>query len=187
MILRWVAAHSFVIAVTLVANVVKAGDCPVVFQQKVFTDGGDFVSVHGTLTGDGVPYKYNNSRIDCSQQRHECLVTIVDSIGEVGGFCQVFADMPIPLEIVQWTPDRIIASYDNKCGSTVYLLDRHAQTVEVTQRATPEKPECAALDKKLGLAPDPKAYHWTIEDPPFWKDWKTLGPAKALDNLSKNK
>jgi hypothetical protein len=57
------------------------GDCQVVFQQKSFFDTGDFVYVAGTLTGQGIGYKYNTTAISCFKDRNECLVNSIESIG----------------------------------------------------------------------------------------------------------
>jgi hypothetical protein len=76
MSLNPIGTLGFVIGVSFIANTANADDCVVVFQQKVFTDGGEFVSVHGTLAGNGVPYEYNEHKIDCSLKQRHFLITI---------------------------------------------------------------------------------------------------------------
>ena len=146
----------------------EASDSPqVIFNMMLFSDTSDSVHVEGTVTGDGVGYKNNRSSLTCYRDTQTCLSVHVDSLG-----LQIFSIGPpteIPIQV--WTSDRIVADLSLPCGpppaqdlkaqwqttaSTSWLIDRHRHSAEVVVH------ECLT----------PKTYHWTIEDPPFWKKAK---------------
>jgi len=138
----------------------------IIFSIKDFSDAGDTVHVEGTLTGDGVGYKDNRWSITCFQSSRGCLSVRIETLG-----VQVFPiGIPGSFTVRVWTPDRIVADDSAPCGakpdrvkedwqtvtSDTWIIDRNRQTAELIEHPC------------LGS----KTYHWTIEDPPFWKKAK---------------
>jgi hypothetical protein len=146
----------------------------VIFNLKAFDDFGHTVHVEGTLTGDGIGYKNNRSSLTCFQDSRECLAVHIETQG-----MQVFSiGMPVTFTVREWTADRIVADFGVPCGdapstrvkqewqttqSDTWLIDRTRKTAELIEHPC------------LGA----KTYHWTIEDPEFWK--------KATDGLGDSK
>jgi hypothetical protein len=146
----------------------------IIFNMKNFTDTGDMVHVEGTLTGDGIGYKNNRSALTCYHDTEECIATHIDAEGR-----QLFSiGPPVMFTIRLWTADRILADFAVPCGkkpksgfpdnpllqeewqsnaSDTWIIDRTRQTAELTNHPC------------LGA----RIYHWTIEDPPFWKKAKS--------------
>jgi hypothetical protein len=149
----------------------------IIFEMKNFTDTGDMVHVEGTLTGDGIGYKNNRSAVTCYHDTRECTATHIEAAGR-----QVFYNgLPNIFTVRVWKPDRIVADFAVPCGekpkssfpdspfskeewqstaSDTWIIDRARQTAELTDHPC------------LGA----KIYHWTIEDPPFWKKAKSKAP-----------
>ena len=175
----WIAVLSLPMVIAAVNDLhAAADDCPIIFPHKIFTDTGDAVSVTGTLTGNGVPYKYNTRIIECFRDRRECSVTIVDSGAQTDGICHIFVDNMLPLQIIQWNKDQIIATTDARCDSNLYMIDRRAKTVQITM---PSADPCAVSE--LGRSHSGTTYHWTIEEPSFWSDFK-VDPEEAIKKLT---
>jgi hypothetical protein len=146
----------------------------IIFGMKDFTDTGDMVHVEGTLTGDGIGYKNNRSAVTCYRDTRECIVTHIEAGGR-----QVFSiGLPDIFTVRVWKPDRIVADFAVSCGekpkssfpdnplskeewqstaSDTWIIDRARQTAKLTDHPC------------LGA----KIYHWTVEDPPFWKKAKS--------------
>jgi hypothetical protein len=148
--------------VSLAAAPATAADKPpeVIFAAKTFSDLGEIVHVEGTLTGDGIGYKNNHTVLTCYHQRRECSAIQIDSEG-----MQVFSvNLPLPYAIRTWTDDRIVADGELPCGGfETWIIDRTRQTAELIEHP------CS----------DAQTYHWTIEDPLFWKEFKgRLGDRK---------
>jgi len=162
----------FIAACMMMASIISlpsaAGDLPqVLFGMMIFSDTGTAVHVEGTIAGDGVAYKNNSLSLTCYRDTQTCLSVSINSLG-----LQVFSIGPpaeIPIQV--WSADRIVADLSLPCGpppaedlkeqrqttsSTTWLIDRHRQSAELVVH------ECLT----------PKTYHWTIEDPPFWKKAK---------------
>jgi hypothetical protein len=139
----------------------------VIFNPKVFVDTKDVVHVQGTLTGDGIGNKNNRSALTCYQKEEQCLATHIDSQG-----MQVFSlRPPVAFTIRLWAADRITADFAAPCGkppmqrdqkewqvseSITWLIDRTRKTAEVIEHHCSES----------------RTYHWTIEDPSYWRDAK---------------
>jgi hypothetical protein len=55
-----------------------------IFGIKAFSDNpqnsGGFVSISGTLTGDGVGHKNNTVNVSCYKDRFECLISSIEQI-----------------------------------------------------------------------------------------------------------
>jgi hypothetical protein len=146
----------------------------IIFDLKNFTDTGSMVHVEGTLTGEGIGYKNNRQVLTCYRDRRECLAIHIDAEGR-----QVFPiGPPVPFTVRLWTADRIVADFAAPCGdkpkssfpdnpllkeewqttvSDTWIVDRARQTAELIDHPC------------LGA----KTYHWTIEDPAFWKKSKS--------------
>jgi hypothetical protein len=157
-----------------IALAAAADDEPlIIFNLKNFTDIGNMVHVEGTLTGEGIGYKNNRQAVTCYQGRRECLASHIDAEGR-----QVFSiGPPVPFTIQLWAADRIVADFAAPCGnkpksgfpdnpllkeewqtnlSDTWIIDRTRHTAELIDHLC------------LGA----KTYHWTIEDPPFWRKAK---------------
>jgi hypothetical protein len=149
----------------------------IIFDAKSFVDTGNMVHVEGTLTGDGIAYKNNRSVVTCydDPDRQACTSTRIDTTGS-----QVrMIGPPVSYTVRLWTADRIVADFAVPCGnqpvhqlklewrttaSDTWVIDRKRKTAELIEHPC------------LGAA----TYHWTIEDPPFWKKAKEgLGDSKA--------
>jgi hypothetical protein len=111
------------------------------------------VHVEGTLTGDGIGYKNNRAALTCYLYDRECQAVYVNSAGT-----QVFSIGPsIPFTVRLWTGERILADNAAPCGSfSTWIIDSTRQTAELIDHP------CVG----------DKTYHYTIEDPPFWKKAK---------------
>ena len=148
--------HLIIVAiVSLAATSMAAADEPqeVIFAAKTFGDFGNVVHVEGTLTGDGIGYKNNHTVLTCYQEKRECSAIQIDSKG-----LQVFSvNLPLPYAIRVWTAERIMADGQLPCGGfESWIVDRTRQTAELIEHP------CS----------DSHTYHWTIEDPPFWVNFK---------------
>ena len=150
-----------------------AASCPMIFQPKEFLASDDKVSVRGTATSD-VLTLYNSHWIVCYKKQRECWDTDVEGgfpMARDSGICSVEVGAPTRLTAERWTPDLIIATYSDDCGSSgLYIIDRNVGTVTVDERTrvTSRKPKwCADW-------PRPMHWHWTIDDPPFWKEVKSM-------------
>src|SRR5215831_16367483 len=143
-----------------------AADNPsIIFPMKVFTDLGHMVHVGGTLSGEGVGYPNNTSNLICHKERHECEMVFVNTSG-LQIFSLGIADI---FAVSVWEPDRIIADFAAPCGippnavfakewqastSETLIIDRKRETVELSVHPCTEA----------------KLYHWTIENPSFWRN-----------------
>jgi hypothetical protein len=142
----------------LISAAAFADDKPpsIIFNLRSFvdTEGLGFIHVEGTLTGEGLAYKENRSAISCYRDRKECIGTHFDAEG-----MQVFSlHSPEFYTIRAWTPNRVTADTTTACGGLeTWIIDRTKQTAELTTRPCSEE----------------MTYHWTIEEPPFWRDEKT--------------
>lgn len=168
--------HLLPVALLIGMTAPAAGDDQptIIFNMKNFTDTGDMVHVEGTLTGDGIGYKNNRSALTCYHDTEECISTHIDVQGN-----QVFSiGPPVTFTVRLWTEDRIVADFAVFCGtkpksgfpddpllkekwnsnaSDTWIIDRTRQTAELSDHPC------------LGA----KTYHWTIEDPPFWRKNKS--------------
>jgi hypothetical protein len=143
----------------------RAAEPPeLILPMMVFTDMGHLVHVQGTLTGEGLGYKNNHVGLTCYREKAECLEVLINTAGS-----QVFSPgLPIVFDVRLWTADRIIADLAAPRGrppnavfakewqatvSETWIVDRVRQTAEF-------------IDHPCNEA---RTYHWTIEDPPFWR------------------
>jgi hypothetical protein len=115
------------------------------------------VHVEGTLTGDGIGYKNNRAGLACYRDDRECQAVYVNS----AGMHVLFIGPPVPFTVRLWTEDRILADSAAPCGGSscssisfsAWIIDRARHTAELAEHP------CTG----------DKTYHYTIEDPPFWK------------------
>jgi hypothetical protein len=140
----------------------------IIFDTKSFNDtgptdfGDDVVSIAGTLTGDGVANKNNSVSVTCYQDRMECLIYSIAQIGpnQVGRL-----DMPNIFPITNWNSDKILAVESGDtvaCRKGTINIQRKTKTaVWIEEPINQPHPTCKETHTKT--------YHWTIEDPPFWK------------------
>jgi hypothetical protein len=145
--------HALAFILTLVTtNPASADDEPpsVIFSPKIFYNNGNIVHVEGTLAGSGIGYKNNSSAITCYQKRQECIAIHIEAEG-----AQVLSvGLPVSFAVRLWSADRIVADSPTLCGGL------KTWTINLTQQAA-ELIENPCQGGKI--------YHWTIEDPPFWK------------------
>jgi hypothetical protein len=80
----------------------------IIFARKIFVDNpqilGGFVSISGTLTGDGLIYKNNTINIACYKDRTECTASKIDQIGphQLG-------------DVTKWEADEVVADNGIDC------------------------------------------------------------------------
>jgi len=134
-----------------------------VFYDSVETATGDgFVTIKGTLTGDGVSYKKKFINVACYRDRGECLVS---SIEQIGSNQLSSLNGPSIYPITKWDAYEVIATGSGDtvdCRKVTINLERKTQTaVWVEQPINQSRAACKDADTKI--------YNWTIEDPPFWK------------------
>jgi hypothetical protein len=171
------AVTSLIIARLLLMSPAAADDnAPhIIFGMMEFSDTGDAVHVEGTLTGEGIGYKDNRSSLTCYRDSRECIVVQIEALG-----LQVFPlGIPGSLTVRVWAVDRIVADESAPCGTRpdrvkpdewqatsndTWIIDRNRHTVEMILHAC------------LGS----KTYHWTLEDPPFWKKAKEDAVGRKL-------
>lgn len=137
------------------------------FPTETFSDSGLMVHVEGTLTGEGIGYPNNRLALTCYEDKRECVSIDV----ETEGLLVLPIDPPAFFTVRLWTADRIVADFAAPCGyqpeasrkrewqasmSDTWIIDRERQTAEIVDHPC------------LGS----KTYHWTIEDPPIWKNAK---------------
>ena len=140
-----------------------ASDDDILFSQKNVVDTGgnsdnDFVSVIGTLTGDGVGYPSNTVTIICEKSSMKCEETMIDQIGRN----QVSPiDIPVSFPVEIWTDKMIAAATREMCSKTSIYILRKTQEVQWTQQ--PIK----TLDNRC-IGFDSKIYTWEIKNPPYW-------------------
>lgn len=156
---------AFVIVLATAATAAAADASPeVIFPAKVFDDFVNIVHVEGTLSGNGIGYSNNHTVLTCYHQKQECSAIQIDSKG-----LQVFSvNLPLPYAVRAWTDESILADGDLPCGGhETWIIDRVKKTAELIEQP------CS----------DTRTYHWTIEDPPFWKEFKArLGAASRTDD-----
>ena len=129
----------------------------IIFDQKSFIDTGRMVHVEGTLTGEGIGYKNNRAALTCYRDERQCETVHI----EAAGVHVSFLGPPIPFTVRLWAEDRILADSSAPCGGSsisfsTWIVDRARQTAELIEHPC------------IG----DKVYHYTIEDPPFWKKAK---------------
>jgi hypothetical protein len=139
-----------------------------IFGIKVFYDsaetatGDGFVTIKGTLTGDGVDYKNNSINVACYKDRGECLVS---SIEQISSNQLSSLNGPSIYPITKWDAYEVIATGSSNaedCRKVTINLERKTQTaVWVEEPINQSRAACKDADTKI--------YKWTIEDPPFWK------------------
>jgi hypothetical protein len=147
--------------------VTKSDD--MIFGIKSFSDIpqilGGFVSISGTLTGDGVGYENNTITVSCYRDRMECEASSIDQIGsnQLGSLYP-----PVSYPIIQWDTSEEVAQgvgdLDECTRVTISLEHKTETAVWVVEPINQGRAACKATENKI--------YKWTIEDPPFWKDLK---------------
>lgn len=77
--------------------------------------------------------------------------------------------VPVPVRL--WTADMVIADIAAPCGvPPLEKLKEQWRATSSTRWIIDRKRETAEVIEHTGLGS--KLYHWTIEDPPFWKNVK---------------
>jgi hypothetical protein len=138
-------------------------DRDILFGRKTFVDNPEtmdgFLSISGTIIGDGIAYKNNTVNISCYRDRMECWASKIEQIG-----LNQLGDLRSPnvLVVKIWTAGEVIADNGIDCPRITVVIDRRAQTGMWVQGVinadrTPENNPCAY--------PDRQTYDWTIEDP----------------------
>jgi hypothetical protein len=147
---------------SVAAQDVEKGD--IIFARKIFVDNpqilGGFVSISGTLTGDGLIYKNNTINIACYKDRAECTASKIDQIGP-----HQLGDVHAPnfFSVTKWEAEEVVADNGIDCPRIIVTLDRKTQTATWVQgvfnpNTDPGDNPCTYPDKQI--------YKWTIEDPP---------------------
>jgi hypothetical protein len=147
------------IFITIFAGAAHAADDDIFFSRKVFSDAGDEVSIAGTVTGEGIGYPNNSTRITCIRARNECAVVSVEQIGfnQIGSI-----QIPFYLPITRWTDQEIIAGEMPPfagCERTTIFITRKTQTVLWVQE--PANQGYAFCEHS-----DSRVQRWTVEDSP---------------------
>jgi hypothetical protein len=139
-----------------------------IFGIKAFFDsaetatGEGFVTIKGTLAGDGVGYKNNSISVACYKDRGQCLVS---SIEQISSDQLSSLNGPSIYPITKWDAYEVIATGSGDavdCRKVTINLERKTQTAKrVEEPINQSRAACKDADTKI--------YKWTIEDPPFWK------------------
>jgi hypothetical protein len=142
-------------------------DQQIIFAQKDFYDsaqttGEGFVSISGTLSGDGVAYKNNTVAVSCYKDRMECLTNSIEQIGpnQVSRLAQ-----PTSYPITKWDTYEIVATglvTSMSCRKdTISIVRKSQSAVWVEEPINQSSAACKNADTRL--------LKFTIEDSPGWK------------------
>ena len=125
--------------------------------------------------GEGIAHKNNRSVITCYRVRRECLTGYIEADGS-----QVSSvGVPTSFAVDFWTSGRILADLAVLCLDQSYTrLDKEWRTVALANWVIDRTEKTAELIDHSCL--EAKTQHWTVEDPPFWKDAKKAVGAPAL-------
>jgi hypothetical protein len=146
----------------------KKAEEPLVFAKKNFFDlksqlpNDGFVSVSGTLRGNGIAYPNNTYGITCVQDRKECWISYVQQIGrnQVGRI-----DAPTPYPISKWQTNEIVATSERSelaCNKLTITIDRNLeQALFLQEPINQTHPRCK--DSDTGT------HKWTIESSLGWR------------------
>ena len=126
-------------------------DDDIMFPPKNFADMGDAaVGISGTLTGDNVGYKNNNTyAIFCNKERQECLISSIEDIGpgHIGRL-----DYPYWFPITRWNAYEVVATEETDdwhCSRTTITIVRKSQTaLWVQEPINQTRPGCEKSDTK---------------------------------------
>jgi hypothetical protein len=141
------------------------GSRDIIFGKKTFVDNpeilGGFVSISGTVTGDGLAYKNNTVNIFCYRDRMECWAVKIDQTGpnQIGSL-----RAPNLFLIATWNADEVVADNGMNCPRITVILDRKAQTASWIRGVINASDD---LGDNPCTYPDKQIYKWTIEDPPW--------------------
>ncbi|MCC8957248.1 hypothetical protein H8B02_28580 [Bradyrhizobium sp. Pear77] len=109
------------------------GQDEIVFAPKSFYDSrtieGGFVSVSGSMVGNGMAYQNNTYGLSCWAELRECFIAQVNQIGprQIGRI-----DGPNSIPLVRWSTNQIIAQDDPGdlgCFRTTITIDRTTEKV----------------------------------------------------------
>jgi hypothetical protein len=158
-------------AVVFMATVQAIADddvsAAVIFNPRVFSDSADIVHIEGTLTGEGIAHKNNRSVITCYRVRRECLTAHI----EADGLRVSSVGVPTSFTVDFWTPGRILADVAVLCPDQSYTKrDKDLRATALATWVIDRAEKTAELIDHSCL--EGKTQHWTVEDPPFWKDAK---------------
>jgi hypothetical protein len=163
-----------VVALALYIGQNKSGaDTDIILPDKSIYDNADdvdgFVSIQGTLTGEGLLHTNNVIRIWCYQSKMQCSALHIDQIGnnQIGDI-----DEPILLSVVKWDRSIIVATDSNAtisyypvaCIKTTLNIERSKDGDSgewIEEPINPTLPECKHTPTAIRK--------WPIESPPSWK------------------
>ena len=154
---------AFSISLVAARDDTSKGD--IIFSRKTFVDNpeilGGFVSISGTLTGDGLAYTNNTINVSCYRDRTECWASKIDQIGpnQIGSLRP-----PNWFSIATWNETEIVADNGTDCPKIVVTLDRKSQTAIWMQGVINTNNDAG---ENPCTYPDMQTYKWTIEDPPW--------------------
>jgi hypothetical protein len=135
----------------------QPNEMSIVFDNKNFYDSEAFVTVSGTLTGDGLAYPNNTYSIACFKDRKECWIS---SVRAIGGMLIGRMDAPYEYEIRKWTPYEVVAVYDGTfgCFKTTITIERKTENaLWVEEPMNQAQPQCKDAETKVRK--------YTIESP----------------------
>ena len=152
------------------SNPIKDND-QIIFSAKNFADPEQvgiygFVTMSGTLTGDGLAYPNNTYNIGCVRDQQICAVSSIEQIGpkQIGRM-----EGPKWFPIVKWNALEIVATDEPGtfgCIKITITIDRKQQTLLWSEEpANQNLANCKETDTNI--------HKYTIEDSPGWK--KTFG------------
>ena len=142
-------------------------DDQIIFSAKNFADPeqagvSGFVSMSGTLTGDGLAYPNNTYNIGCSREQQICAVSSIEQIGPKQVSRMVG---PQWYPIVKWNALEIVATDEPGtfgCVKITITIDRKQQSLLwLEEPANQNRPNCKDSDINI--------HKYTIEDSPGWK------------------
>jgi hypothetical protein len=138
----------------------------IVFAAKFFADGkkwhqDEFVTISGTLTGDGMAYPNNTYNVGCYRDRNECVVASVEQIGrnQIGRM-----EVPLIFPIIKWGEYEIVAADEPseiQCAKATITIERdEGSLLWVEEPINQTRPFCKYADTKL--------VKYTMESSPAW-------------------
>jgi hypothetical protein len=145
-----------------------AQDDQIIFAPKNFYDSktvvgglGGFVSISGTLTGEGGRLGNNTYGVSCSKEWKACFVAYVWQIGHN----QIARIEDFSYPIVKWTEYEVVAQEEPSmfgCYRVTMTIDRKREALLWLQEPINQtKPNCKDADTTIRK--------YSIEDSPRWK------------------
>jgi hypothetical protein len=138
-------------------------DDQIVFPEKVFAQSPTWVTISGTLTGEGLGYPNNTYIVACNQETNGCDVTYIEQIGQnqMGRLA-----VPVTYPVVKWNDDEVVATTS---GLSEIMCSKSTMTIERKQGTLLWVEEPINQSRPMCKHSDPKIAKYTIEDSPGWK------------------